>query len=188
MNENDLRVVRSRRLLQEALIELVKVQGYDDISIRDITKQAQVGYKTFFRHYEGKEALLQAIIDAYMQQFQLAMAPHSEPDAVRRNTLTAFQLASENIPLFYSILNSPKAELLIEPLISMSVEHGRELLGGLDVPLEVVGQHFAGSILSIFKWWISNDQPYVDQRDGSRGAARRTGPGRRACRPGHRAI
>ena len=68
MNENDLRVQRTRSLLRQALIELVQEQGYEPISVRDITKRAQVGYKTFYRHYDGKEALLQALVGSIIDE------------------------------------------------------------------------------------------------------------------------
>ena len=87
MNENDLRVQRSRRLLQEALIQLVIEDGYDHVTIRDITKEAQVGYKTFFRHYDSKEALLQEILNNLIIEFQKVTPPPTDSLSWEENTV-----------------------------------------------------------------------------------------------------
>ena len=44
----DRRIKRTQKLLQEALIELTLEKGFDDVTIRDITERADVGYTTFF--------------------------------------------------------------------------------------------------------------------------------------------
>jgi AcrR family transcriptional regulator len=58
----DLRVRRTRKLLQEALIELTVEKGFAAVTVRDITERAMVNRSTFYRHYLDKYALL----DEYM--------------------------------------------------------------------------------------------------------------------------
>ena len=43
MNTDDRRVMRTRRLLKQALIELTNEKSYEEITIRDITDQADIG-------------------------------------------------------------------------------------------------------------------------------------------------
>lgn len=54
----DARMVRTRDALQAALLTLLKRHSFDQLTIRDITAEAGIGYATFFRHYETKSALL----------------------------------------------------------------------------------------------------------------------------------
>jgi AcrR family transcriptional regulator len=58
----DLRVRRTRKLLQEALIELTVEKGFPAVTVRDITDRAMVNRSTFYRHYLDKYQLL----DEYM--------------------------------------------------------------------------------------------------------------------------
>ena len=104
MNTADLRVQRTRRLLREALIELVSSQGYESITIRDITQRAQVGYKTFYRHYTSKEALLQTILDEIVADFQKALLSPAAPNAPDTNTLVAVQFAKDYAKLLLMIM------------------------------------------------------------------------------------
>jgi len=161
MNENDLRVQRTRRLLQEALIDLVNTQGYDHTTIRDITRQAQVGYKTFFRHYESKEALLHAILGELMAEFQQATLSPGELNAVEKNTLTALQFAAAHENLLRAILNSPASDQLLAPLVKMGLQDGKRFLGGSTIPDELVSYHFATSMISLTRWWLESNKAYT---------------------------
>ncbi len=51
-NDLDRRVQKTRKLLQDALIELVAEKGYEAVSIREILDKANVGRSTFYSHFE----------------------------------------------------------------------------------------------------------------------------------------
>lgn len=57
----DARAVRSGAALREAMLELLLQRPFEQITVRDICGAAEVHYATFFRHYSGKEALLDDI-------------------------------------------------------------------------------------------------------------------------------
>ena len=54
----DRRVQRTKRLLWDALVELILEKGYDKVTIKDIIDEADVGRSTFYAHFENKEQLL----------------------------------------------------------------------------------------------------------------------------------
>lgn len=54
----DLRVRRTRKLLQRALLEAASEKGFSQVTVRDITERAMVNRATFYRHYEDKYDLL----------------------------------------------------------------------------------------------------------------------------------
>src|SRR5215210_4785586 len=57
-NLEDLRVRRTRKLLQKALLEAASEKGFTHVTVRDITERAMVNRATFYRHYEDKYDLL----------------------------------------------------------------------------------------------------------------------------------
>jgi AcrR family transcriptional regulator len=57
-------MVRTRAALRDALLALLDIKTFDEISIRDIAARSRTGYATFFRHYETKAALLNDIAAA----------------------------------------------------------------------------------------------------------------------------
>ncbi len=62
-NVEDLRVRRTRKLLQQALIQLTIEKGFADVTVRDITERAMVNRATFYRHYVDKYDLLSKYIE-----------------------------------------------------------------------------------------------------------------------------
>lgn len=60
----DPRVLRSRRMLLDALAKLVKNKEFEDISVQEIADEATVNRNTFYLHYPDKTALLQAMTES----------------------------------------------------------------------------------------------------------------------------
>ena len=78
-NFDDRRARRSRRLLKESLLALMKRKEFSEISVRDVTDEADMNRGTFYLHYSGTAQLLQsleadlleeleALIDAHLQE------------------------------------------------------------------------------------------------------------------------
>ena len=59
----DPRVLRSRRMLTDALSTLLKKREYEDISVQEIADEATLNRNTFYLHYPDKGALLQAMTE-----------------------------------------------------------------------------------------------------------------------------
>jgi AcrR family transcriptional regulator len=60
----DPRILRSRRMLMEALVRLLIQKEFDDISIQEIAAEATLNRATFYLHYPDKNALLEAMTAA----------------------------------------------------------------------------------------------------------------------------
>jgi AcrR family transcriptional regulator len=57
----DPRILRSRRMLMDSLARLLIRKAFEDISVQEIADQATLNRATFYLHYPGKNALLQAL-------------------------------------------------------------------------------------------------------------------------------
>src|ERR1700735_1727730 len=57
----DPRILRSRRMLMEALVRLLIKKEFADISVQEIADEATLNRATFYLHYPDKNALLQAM-------------------------------------------------------------------------------------------------------------------------------
>src|SRR5437879_3193419 len=63
----DRRIQRTRQLLQQAFMELVREKGFMATSIQDIAERANVSRGTFYLHYADKYVLLDAFIREHFQ-------------------------------------------------------------------------------------------------------------------------
>jgi AcrR family transcriptional regulator len=57
----DPRILRSRRMLMDALARLLMKKEFEDISVQEIADEATLNRATFYLHYPDKNALLQAM-------------------------------------------------------------------------------------------------------------------------------
>jgi AcrR family transcriptional regulator len=60
----DPRILRSRRMLMDALVRLLKKKEFEDISVQEIADDATLNRATFYLHYPDKNALLQAMTES----------------------------------------------------------------------------------------------------------------------------
>jgi AcrR family transcriptional regulator len=153
----DIRIQRTQQALQAAFVELIIEHGYEAVSIRAVAERAQVGYKTFYRHYRDKEDLLYAILGNILQEGQQYLLPPTSALAAEQNTLNAFRFADRYADLFRVLLGSPIAETLVQPLMAFGVIEGQRFFGGGDLPDELAAYHFVTGMLSLMRWWLAQD-------------------------------
>jgi AcrR family transcriptional regulator len=75
----DRRILKTRQSLQRAFMDLVQEQGFDAISIHDITERANVNRSTFYLHFEDKYKLTEAVIRDRFQEMLTTALPVDTP-------------------------------------------------------------------------------------------------------------
>jgi len=74
----DLRVRRTRHMLQQALMELMATQSFQTITLQDITDKAMVNRATFYDHFVDKYALLEHSVQESFKQTLHSQVPEPE--------------------------------------------------------------------------------------------------------------
>jgi AcrR family transcriptional regulator len=54
---HDRRVQRTRKILQDALVELILEKGFDKVTVQDVIERANIGRSTFYSHFKDTEDL-----------------------------------------------------------------------------------------------------------------------------------
>ena len=65
----DLRVVRTKTAIRNALVELIEEKGFDAITVKDITTKANINRGTFYAHYQDKFDLMTKCQEDIMYEF-----------------------------------------------------------------------------------------------------------------------
>lgn len=170
----DRRVQRTRRLLRDALLELILEQGYDATTVQDITDRANLGRATFYLHYKDKDELLFKSLQEILDDLVAEMQPFSEgkwrissagPIAV------AFEHTAENADLYRVLLNTHGGTAVQERLRGYMAGYARQLIQAHTaetgatplVPVDVLASYVAGSLVALIAWWLEHDMPYPAQ-------------------------
>ena len=160
--KQDKRVTRTRRLLCNALVDLILEHGYDPLTVSHIAERANVGRATFYLHYHDKEQLLTDTVRQGMDGLMESMEKNAQ--VLNQSPLkTLYQHAADNCYLYcviHSKQGSAAATRLIREYIKNVVllylpkKHGA-------IPNELVACHISGSLFSIIEWWLGADMPYT---------------------------
>ena len=167
----DRRVQRTRQLLRDSLMALILENGYDAVTIQDITDRVNLGRATFYLHYRDKEELLLNSLQEIYDEL-VATVERDMPGAVLLSDdshpgLVAFQHAAAHRDLYRVMLSGQAAakiehrirdylaEVIKRRIVSIVPEQK------LPVPVDLIAQHCAGSMLALIEWWLDHDLPYT---------------------------
>ncbi len=67
MNQADPRVRRTRKLLQQALTDLLAEKSFHSINVQDVVDRATVNRATFYAHFPDKYALLDYVVGEWFR-------------------------------------------------------------------------------------------------------------------------
>ncbi|MDO0822554.1 TetR/AcrR family transcriptional regulator [Desulfosporosinus nitroreducens] len=65
---NDRRTIRTKKMIRNALSELIEEKGFNHISITDLTRRADINRGTFYLHYDDKFDLLEKVENEVLQE------------------------------------------------------------------------------------------------------------------------
>ena len=174
--QTDLRIRRTQKFVQEAIIELITEKGFDAVTVGDIAERAMINRATFYRHYQDKYDLVAKIFEEATQHLVENMPPfHKEPGQnVMENPpeiwLKVFAYFAENARLYRAMLgkngSSWFATRVREFIVKIMLEREKEwseqmtLRQAIDParPAELPAMQLAHVLIGTIIWWLESDQ------------------------------
>ncbi|GAB1420585.1 TetR/AcrR family transcriptional regulator [Anaerolineales bacterium] len=166
----DRRVKRTRRLLRSALLELIEIKSFEDLTIQEITDYAELSRATFYLHFRDKHELLTECLTELFDELSQHYSPFSldTENATFPPSHYLFQHIADHHKLYtallgqscvadviYGILDytSDKIELEIQHILDQNHLQSK-------VPLAIIARQIAGAEFNLIVWWLSNDIPH----------------------------
>ena len=167
----DRRVQRTRQLLQDALVSLILEKGYQKITIQDIIDRANVGRSTFYSHYRDKDDLLLSGFEELAHDLHRhTRSPDTTADDHGHllHSLEFFVHASDNKELYIAMADSGGGDLILDIARLHMQNHIEYHLNqmpsiGDEIPIPVITNFLAGSLLSLITWWLEQSLPYSSE-------------------------
>ena len=170
--KTDLRVLRTRKLLWESLVDLVEKRDFDSITISEITSHAMVNRATFYSHYEDKTDLLERgtaeVIKDLVEKFRPMQAATDPNDfeSVKQGLHLTLDHISEHSEFYRIMLNSAAGSSLrkgIQDVIDAFIMRKVEALGRPEreklIPDVLLARTVSSVIVGLLSWWIDEAKP-----------------------------
>jgi AcrR family transcriptional regulator len=172
----DKRVLRTQKLLGEALIAEAIDKGYKNITIQDVTTRAEIGYRTYFRHYSGLDELLVSVAQDRLDDFyeildlpKLNDLSGNPLDFFQNIGATLFKHVEDNLPNIRFLLLDEGASFVFEPITSRASQRLDEFISNIpqeNIPPSLAADHIISSVFSLIRWWLENDLKPSSERMG----------------------
>ena len=172
----DRRIRRTQKLLGEALIVLVLEKGYKNITIQDVTDRADIGYRTYFRHYSGLDELSLALAEDRLEELYKALGLPAigeeveDPVAVFRQTGEAlFKHIQKEIDVFQVLLLDDSLYFIFKPVMETARKKSEALFASIPNPkisVTIAANHIIASVFSLMRWWLENGMPHSPEEMG----------------------
>ena len=165
--KTDLRIIKSKKSIKDAFLQLIKEKSYGNITITDIANKAMINRKTFYMHYETKENLYNEITDELLEEITPPIVYegiHSLKGKEQRAAVTHLLLKiKENKDVFEILINDNTNQEFIEKLKKKLIN---ELFFRSRIDLTDKDTLFTFDLLSeayfslfkvIIQWWANTE-------------------------------
>lgn len=166
VRSDDRRVVRTRKAIREAFLNLLRSEDYDRVTITAVAREADIDRKTFYLHYDSVDDVLDEIIRERAEQMVASLREESLAQGGGVDVADLFARLSVALVQDYSITENMVRHVSPEKLLSKVEGPLTEAIVECDAlglasamgPYLSFGVSFlCGGLLSAYRHWLAID-------------------------------
>jgi len=169
MNEKtDLRVIKTRNLLYNTLLDLLKDYPFEKIKVSDICNKAKINRSTFYSHYNDKYELM---VD-FMNNLKYSLVEQLEKNNYNYSLNTKeyylemirllLDYIEEKKQIYQFALVNNENSLLVEILENTIINDITNTIGKnkVAIPSDIISKFYVGGVVSIVVSWLKGNIKY----------------------------
>ena len=158
--------IRSRKLINDALADLLTEKPLDKITVTDVVNRADINRGTFYAHYKDIPDVVDHLIQQTFAAIRDALITQTRtPSDIGATLLSTIQgILEEDLSFYQKILNSSAASIMHEQLVSVvldfMLEHKERFYPGSQEGYQTAIRFCAGGLSNLYRDWFSGKLPY----------------------------
>ena len=164
-SKTDLRVVRTRKLIRDAFMDMVGEVGVARITVKDLTERAGINRKTFYLHYQSVEDLANEIVQDEADRIVRTCLDSLENSDDGENVVDLFKRLSlglaPDLKSMKLIASHTPYELVLKKLESSLtaslIEQDTLGLKKLGPYLDFCVAYFSAGLVAVIRRWILDE-------------------------------
>lgn len=157
--------IRSRRLIHQAFLELLREKSFEKITVTDIVRRADINRSTFYAHYPDVRGLVEALMDSAVTQ-SVELAASLDYQNLFQDPIPFLRelwgIAAENMELYRLLADSDFALRQVENVKAVLIE---KAVTAVDVAEEIRSSSafriqisfFIGGLLNTYQQWLQGN-------------------------------
>ncbi len=173
MEKTDLRIIKTNKILFDALLTLMKEKNFEKIKISDICEVALINRSTFYAHYEDKYDLLIALIEELKNTFLNELKENEYNSISKEYFMNLLKILIEhtdqNRSIYTSILSNNKNGLFLDFIMDVAnrdianrLKNNKDIINS-NIPIDTITKFYLGGIINLGLDWILNKDKYTKE-------------------------
>ena len=157
--------IRSRRMIREAYMELLKEKDLSKITVTDIITRADLNRATFYAHYPDVRGVTEEIENEIIEKMLEVLKEFQFTNFFRNPAPLLLKISrylEEDTDFYRILVRANGSEIFMEKLKKVFSDH---MLNDSDIPesmrqskmVELRVCYFAGGIVNLYKQWFRGD-------------------------------
>lgn len=154
--KNDQRVMLTKRLLREGLLELLETRGIEEIRVSELCAVSGINRATFYRHYAQPRDILKDIRQGIIADVEAIGGTSEEPDRWLVQLCRYFDRNRRLLCVLFETRTDDEFAQTISELCNQQFARLRQTpLGGLDEDsMRLIAYGYAGGFYYILRQWM----------------------------------
>lgn len=166
----DLRILKTKKSLYQALLILMKEKTLEEIKVSDICEKALINRSTFYAHFEDKYTLLDALIHDLKENLLKELDKNTNISNSKEYYVELIKILLDHMeekkeiymPIMINNRNSIAMDMIYNTLnedITKRLEQDQKLTEK-NIPAEFIAKFYLGAILNIGMEWLKSKNNY----------------------------
>lgn len=169
INTNDLRVIKTRKNIYNALTNLLKAKAFEDIKVSDICQEALINRSTFYDHFTDKYELLIDYINSEKKMLENALDTNKEINNPKSYYIELIKILLNHIEnvkdIYLSILENNQNSILMDIFMDVVTKDVEKRIKKYksNIPHIIITKFYVGAVLNVCIDWLKNTSLYTKE-------------------------
>lgn len=159
--------IRSRKLINQALADLLQEKPLEKITVTDIVNRAGINRGTFYAHYRDVPDVVNSLVQKTFSSIQEVLTQQNQtlPDVAHALLGQVQKILEEDLDFVRKLMSSGAAAILQEQLVAVMTEymlqHKDTFYSGSPESYEIAIRFGAGGLSNLYRDWFAGKLPYT---------------------------
>lgn len=171
----DPRILRTRQLLKDALVDLLQQMDIEKISVNLLAERATINRVTFYLHYRDIPDMLKKMADDMIEEISIVLNKASSDQELtkqfdRQGMVCFLEHIAEHAKFYKIVLGSKQVPIFRERLLTFFTDlivkrlekrGSASIIDEVGVKKDILIWYDSSALIGTISAWLQNDMPYT---------------------------